>query len=69
MTTYEELKLHGVTSLNACRVHSLESNSGERGYLLQLGTPGSRINLLASVVEMEHLRQQIESATLAGMFG
>lgn len=69
MTSYEELKLHGISSLTGCRVHSLESNSGERGYLLQLGTPGSRINLLASVVEMESLRQQIEAATLAGMFG
>jgi hypothetical protein len=68
MSEFEELELRGVSSLTGCFVRSLETDSGERGFLLQLGTPGSRYNLLASVVELENLRQQIESATLAGMF-
>ena len=70
MSEYETLQLHGINSLTGCLVKSLETDSGERGYLLSLGLPGGdRINLLASVVELENLRKQIETACLAGMFG
>lgn len=70
MSDYEELRLHGVSSLTGSLVQSLETDSGERGYLVSLGVPnGERVNLLATVVELENLRQQIEQATLAGMFG
>ncbi|RUP03695.1 MAG: hypothetical protein EKK34_18100 [Mycobacterium sp.] len=70
MSDYEELQLHGVSSLEGSRVTALETGSGERGYLVQLGLPdGGRINLLASVVALENLRQQIETGVLGGMFG
>lgn len=61
MSQYEELQLRGVSSLTGSRVTALETDSGERGYLVQLGQPnGSRINLLSTVTELETLRQQIE---------
>lgn len=70
MSEYEELQLTGVHSLTGSLVQALETNNGERGYLVSLGLPnGDRVNLLATVEELENLRQQIERSTLAGMFG
>lgn len=60
----------GVSSLHGCLVRALETEAGERGYLIRLGLPdGSSVNLLASVGELDNLRQQIETATVSGMLG
>ncbi|SHX04284.1 Uncharacterised protein [Mycobacteroides abscessus subsp. abscessus] len=60
----------GVSSLHGCLVRALETEAGERGYLIRLGLPdGSSVNLLASVGELDNLRQQIEKATVSGMLG
>ncbi len=69
MSDYEDVQIPGVYSLTGCRVEALETND-ERGYLVRLGKPdGTSANFLATVEELENLRQQIERATLAGMFG
>jgi hypothetical protein len=70
MSDHVDVQIPGMNSLTGCLVQALETDNGERGYLVRLGKPdGTSVNLLASVVELENLRQQIEKATLAGMFG
>jgi hypothetical protein len=69
MSGHEDIQIPGVYSLTGCRVNALETGN-ERGYLVRLGKPvGTSANFLATVEELENLRQQIEKATLAGMFG
>lgn len=66
----ELLEIPNVSSLTGCRIYALESDNGEPGYLIRLGRPdGSSVDLLASVVELENLRQNIDRAVLGGMFG
>lgn len=65
-----DIDIPGVHSLNGCAVYALETEPGQRGYLVRLGAPGgASANFLATVEELENLRQQIEKAVLAGMFG
>ena len=69
MSGHIDVEISGVSSLTGSRVDALDTGD-ERGYLLQLGKPdGSRITFLSTVTELESLRQQIERATLSGMFG
>ncbi|AGB24549.1 hypothetical protein Mycsm_04301 [Mycobacterium sp. JS623] len=70
MSDHVDVKIPGVSSLTGCLVQALETDNEERGYLIRLGKPdGTSANFLASVAELENLRQQIEKATLTGMFG
>lgn len=67
---YFALSLPDTNTLNGTTVRALESEDGERLYLIRMmDLDGKVTNYITAQAGIEHIRQELERAMLSGMFG
>ncbi|MFD6198380.1 hypothetical protein ACFWE3_16935 [Mycobacteriaceae bacterium NPDC060252] len=67
---YFALSVPDTHTLNGTTIRALESEDGERLYLIRvMDLDGKVTNYVTTQGGIEHLRQEVERAMLSGMFG